>query len=83
MVAVIRDGAEPEIKLFQVMRVMKAVYKRQVRMLLQPLVENAIRYGLGNDEKIPIQVFEDNIRGLAGITILDSGNGLTLSLIHI
>jgi len=48
-----------------------------VRMLLQPLVENAIRYGLGDDEKITIQVFEDNIRGLAIITILDSGNGLT------
>lgn len=27
-----------------------------VRMLLQPLVENAIRYGLGDDEKITIQV---------------------------
>ncbi len=48
-----------------------------VRMLLQPLVENAIQYGLGDDEKITIQVFEDNIRGLAIITILDSGNGLT------
>lgn len=48
-----------------------------VRMLLQPLVENAIRYGLGDDEKITIQVYEDNIRGLAIITILDSGNGLT------
>ena len=46
-------------------------------LLLQPLVENAIRYGLGDDEKITIQVFEDNIRGLAIITILDSGNGLT------
>lgn len=53
-----------------------------VRMLLQPLVENAIRYGLGNDEKITIQVFEDNIRGLAGITILDSGNGLTQEEIY-
>lgn len=48
-----------------------------VRMLLQPLVENAIRYGLGKDEKITIQVFEDNTRGLAIITISDSGNGLT------
>ena len=53
-----------------------------VRMLLQPLVENAIRYGLGDDEKITIQVFEDNIRGLAGITILDSGNGLTQEEIY-
>ena len=52
-----------------------------VRMLLQPLVENAIRYGLGDDEKIT-KVFEDNIRGLAGITILDSGNGLTQEEIY-
>ena len=51
-------------------------------LLLQPLVENAIRYGLGNDEKITIQVFEDDIRGLAGITILDSGNGLTQEEIY-
>ena len=54
-----------------------ALEQPTVRMLLQPLVENAIRYGLGDDEKITIQVFEDNIRGLAIITILDSGNGLT------
>ena len=48
-----------------------------VRMLLQPLVENAIQYGLGKDEKITIRIFEDNKRGLAAITIADSGNGLT------
>ena len=48
-----------------------------VRMLFQPLVENAIRYGLGDDEKISVQVFEDAARGLAVITISDSGNGLT------
>lgn len=48
-----------------------------VRMLLQPLVENAIRYGLGNDEKITIQVFADRARDLAVITISDSGNGMT------
>ena len=69
-----------------------------VRMLLQPLVENAVSHGVGMKlrdavitirtiykpeenlgivEKITIQVFEDNIRGLAIITILDSGNGLT------
>ena len=34
-----------------------------VRMLLQPLVENAIRYGLGEDEKITIQVFEEDSQG--------------------
>lgn len=48
-----------------------------VRMLFQPLVENAIRYGLGNDEKIAIQVFEDKVRSLAVITITDSGKGMT------
>ena len=36
----------------------------------------------GDDEKITIQVFEDDIRGLAGITILDSGNGLTQEEIY-
>lgn len=48
-----------------------------VRMLFQPLVENAIRYGLGEDEKIRIQVFEDVARHFAVITISDSGKGLT------
>ena len=48
-----------------------------VRMLFQPLVENAIRYGLGDDEKISIQVFEDVARHLAVVTISDSGKGLT------
>lgn len=53
-----------------------------VRMLLQPLVENAIQYGLGKDEKITIRIFEDNRRGLAAITIADSGNGLTIEEIN-
>lgn len=48
-----------------------------VRMLFQPLVENAIRYGLGDDEKIMIQVFEDKARKLAVITISDNGKGMT------
>ena len=48
-----------------------------VRMLFQPLVENAIRYGLGEDDKISIQVFEDAVRQLAVVTISDSGKGLT------
>lgn len=48
-----------------------------VRMLLQPLVENAIRYGLGDDETISVQVFEDRVRRQAVITISDSGKGLT------
>lgn len=47
-----------------------------VRMLLQPLVENAIRYGLGDDEKISIQVFQDHTRRQAVIAISDSGKGL-------
>ena len=50
--------------------------------LLQPLVENAIQYGLGKDEKITIRIFEDNRRGLAAITIADSGNGLTIEEIN-
>lgn len=53
-----------------------------VRMLLQPLVENAIQYGLGKDEKITMRIFEDNRRGLAAITIADSGNGLTIEEIN-
>ena len=47
-----------------------------VRMLFQPLVENAIRYGLGDDEKISIQVFEDVARHFAVVTISDSGKGM-------
>lgn len=47
-----------------------------VRMLFQPLVENAIHYGLGDDEKISIQVFEDVARHFAVVTISDSGKGL-------
>lgn len=39
-------------------------------------MENAIRYGLGDDEKISIQVFEDVARHLAVVTISDSGKGL-------
>lgn len=51
-----------------------------VRMLFQPLVENAIRYGLGDDEKISIQVFEDVARHFAVVTISDSGKGLNEDL---
>lgn len=48
-----------------------------VRMMLQPLVENAIRYGLGDKGLIEISVFEDSKRGFAVITIEDSGYGLS------
>ena len=52
------------------------------KITLQPLVENAIQYGLGKDEKITMRIFEDNRRGLAAITIADSGNGLTIEEIN-
>ena len=48
-----------------------------VRMLLQPLVENAIRYGLGDEERIRMQVFRDKKRSYTVITIQDSGQGLS------
>ena len=51
-------------------------------MPLMAQVENAIQYGLGKDEKITIRIFEDNRRGLAAITIADSGNGLTIEEIN-
>ena len=34
------------------------------------------------DEKITMRIFEDNRRGLAAITIADSGNGLTIEEIN-
>lgn len=55
---------------------MAVILTSQRCMLFQPLVENAIRYGLGDDEKISIQVFEDVARHLAVVTISDSGKGL-------
>lgn len=48
-----------------------------VRMMLQPLVENAIRYGLGEEGKIAIQAFFDKKRNLVAVTIEDFGHGLS------
>ncbi len=38
-------------------------------MMLQPLVENAIRYGLGEKGKIAIQAFFDKKRNLIAVTM--------------
>jgi len=48
-----------------------------VRMLLQPLVENAIRYGIGEQGIIMIKMFHDPRWNFVGITIEDKGKGLT------
>lgn len=45
--------------------------------MLQPLVENAIRYGLGEEGKIAIQTFFDKKRNLVAVTIEDFGHGLS------
>lgn len=47
-----------------------------IRMLLQPLIENALRYGLGDPGRVDIRIFHDALRGYAVITIQDYGNGL-------
>lgn len=49
---------------------------KTIRMLLQPLIENALRYGLGETGRIDIQVFYDSVRQYAVITVLDYGKGL-------
>ncbi len=47
-----------------------------IRMLLQPMIENALRYGLGEPGRVDIRIFHDVLRGYAVITIQDYGNGL-------
>lgn len=47
-----------------------------IRMLLQPLIENALRYGLGEKDMIEIRIFCDERRGYAVLTIQDFGEGL-------
>lgn len=49
-----------------------------VRMLLQPMVENAIRYGIGSDGMILIRMFYEMKRNYVVIMIEDHGQGLTL-----
>lgn len=56
---------------------MQTTLRTEIDIVKDYIALEQMRYGLGDDEKITIQVFEDNIRGLAIITILDSGNGLT------
>lgn len=43
---------------------------------MQPLIENALRYGLGDPGRVDIRIFHDALRGYAVITIQDYGNGL-------
>lgn len=45
-------------------------------MLFQPLIENALRYGLGDLGVVEIRIFQDMRRDSAVITIQDHGNGL-------
>lgn len=47
-----------------------------IRMLFQPLIENAIRYGLGDIGVVDIRIFHDVCNNYAVITIQDYGNGL-------
>ena len=49
-----------------------------IRLLFQPLVENAIRHGLGNTGMIYIRLFKDEKMGYVVITIKDNGKGLTV-----
>lgn len=48
-----------------------------IRMLLQPLIENALRYGLGELGVVDIRIFQDERKGYAVVTIQDHGNGLS------
>lgn len=49
-----------------------------IRLLLQPLVENALRHGLGETGKIFLYLFKDVKRGYIVITIKDNGKGLNV-----
>ncbi|SHO53893.1 sensor histidine kinase [Anaerocolumna xylanovorans] len=48
-----------------------------VRLLLQPLVENAIRYGLGDQGIIEIRIFYHDVRNYVVLMIEDHGKGLS------
>lgn len=47
-----------------------------IRMLLQPLIENALRYGLGERGRVDIRMFCDSVRQYAVIIVQDYGKGL-------
>ena len=47
-----------------------------IRMLLQPLIENSLRYGLGDRGRVDIRVFFDTVRCYAVLTVQDYGKGL-------
>lgn len=47
-----------------------------IRMLLQPLIENALRYGLGESGRIDIRMFCDSVRQYAVVIVQDYGKGL-------
>ena len=46
-------------------------------LLLQPLIENALRYGLGDMGVVDIRIFQDERKDCAVITIQDHGSGLS------
>lgn len=48
-----------------------------IRMLLQPMIENSLRYGLGEVGRVEITIFYNESLDYAVITIQDYGNGLT------
>ena len=48
-----------------------------IRMLLQPMIENSLRYGLGEVGRVEITIFYKESLNYAVITIQDYGNGLT------
>lgn len=48
-----------------------------IRMLLQPLIENALQYGLGTSGKLELWIFEDPSCDYAVIIVRDYGEGLS------
>ena len=48
-----------------------------IRMLLQPLIENALQHGLGTSGALEIWIFEDPRRQYGVIIVRDYGEGLS------
>lgn len=61
------------------MQVEEGAYLDQptIRMLLQPLIENALQYGLGKSGRLELWIFEDTSSNYAVIIVRDYGEGLT------